>query len=106
MLFYPADLAVLYPYDKSIPYWQVAGAVLLLIGISAICVSQRRHRPFLTVGWLWFLGTLVPVIGVLQVGSQGLADRYTYVPYIGLFVMIVWGAVEPGGQNRFSQTGI
>lgn len=101
MLFYPADLAVLYPYDKSFPNWQVAGAVLLLIGISAICISQRRHRPFLTVGWLWFVGTLVPVIGVLQVGSQGLADRYTYIPYIGLFVMIVWGASSLADKTGF-----
>jgi tetratricopeptide (TPR) repeat protein len=101
MLFYPADLAVLYPYDKAIPNWQVAGAVLLLIGISTMCISQRRHRPFLIVGWLWFLGTLVPVIGVMQVGSQGLADRYTYIPYIGLFVMIVWGASSLTGEIGF-----
>jgi tetratricopeptide (TPR) repeat protein len=101
MLFYPADLAVLYPYDKSIPNWQIAGSVLLLIAISAVCVSQYRRRPFLFVGWLWFLGTLVPVIGVMQVGSQALADRYTYIPYIGLFVMIVWGATSLTGEIGF-----
>ena len=91
MLFYPADLAVYYPYDKNIPSWVVAGATLLLIAITAVCIHQVRRRPFLLMGWLWYLGTLVPVIGIMQVGSQALADRYTYVPYLGLFVMITWG---------------
>ena len=101
MVFYPADLAVFYPYEKDIPSWQVAGAVMLLIAFSALSVWQIRRRPFLLMGWLWFLGTLVPVIGIVQVGSQSLADRYTYIPYIGLFIMIVFGAWSLAGEAGF-----
>jgi len=64
----------------------------LLLGISALCWRERNRRKYLLMGWLWFLGTLVPVIGLVQVGLQSLADRYTYVPYFGLFIMLVWGA--------------
>ncbi|HVE56103.1 MAG TPA: tetratricopeptide repeat protein [Pyrinomonadaceae bacterium] len=91
MLFYPSDLAVWYPYDRNFPAWQIGGAAILLLGITAFCVWQIRERKYLLMGWLWFLGTLVPVIGIVQVGSQSLADRYTYVPYFGLFIMLVWG---------------
>jgi predicted Zn-dependent protease len=63
---------------------------LLLVGLSLLVYRQRQHR-FLTVGWLWFLGTMVPMIGVIQVGTQAMADRYTYLPYLGLYVMVVWG---------------
>ena len=101
MLFYPADLAVFYPYDKSIPSWEISGAVLLLIAISALCIFQIRSRPFLIVGWLWFIGTLIPVIGLVQVGSQSLADRYTYVSYLGLFIMLVWGLSSVADVNGF-----
>jgi len=94
MLVHPADLTVFYPYERVISPWQVGGSIVLLLGISAICIWQVRRRPFLLVGWLWFLGTLVPVIGLLQVGSQSMADRYTYIPYFGLFIMIVWGAAS------------
>ena len=92
MLFYPLDLGVAYPYQNSFPLWQILGSIALLTGITALCVWQRRERKYLLMGWLWFLGTLVPVIGVVQVGAQSMADRYTYVPYFGLFVMLVWGA--------------
>ena len=105
MSFYPADLAVYYPYDNAIPSWQVAFATVLLIAISAICIYQIKRRPFLIVGWLWFIGTLVPVIGIVQVGSQSIADRYTYVPYMGLFLMLVWGfasIADEGGFRRRS----
>ncbi len=91
MLFYPADLAVWYPYERDIPFWQIGGAALLLLGVTALCIWQIRERKYLLMGWLWFLGTLVPVIGLVQVGSQSLADRYTYIPYFGLFVMLAWG---------------
>lgn len=90
-LFYPADLALMYPYARDFPVWQIVGSALMLIAITALCVWQIRKRKYLLVGWLWFLGTLVPVIGIVQVGSQPLADRYTYIPYFGLFVMLVWG---------------
>jgi len=103
MYVYPADLAVWYPYDGNMANWQISGSVLLLIGLSALSIWQVKKRPFLLFGWLWFLGTLVPVIGIIQVGSQGLADRYTYIPFIGLFVMSVWAAasvVEEAGFSR------
>lgn len=93
MFFYPVDLAVGYAY-VPMPVWQVVIWAVLLVVVTAICIWQRKDRPYLIVGWLWFVGTLVPVIGILQVGSQAMADRYTYVPYFGLFVMVVWGAVE------------
>lgn len=93
-LFYPVNLSVWYPYDKSIPTAQILGASLLLLLISAICIWQNGKRKYLLMGWLWFLGTLVPVIGLVQVGVQSHADRYTYIPFFGLFIMIVWGAEE------------
>jgi protein O-mannosyl-transferase len=94
MLFYPVDLGVGYAYRETFPAWQILGSIVLLGGISAFCIWQRKERKYLLMGWLWFLGTLVPVIGIVQVGAQSMADRYTYVPYFGLFVMLVWGAWE------------
>jgi tetratricopeptide (TPR) repeat protein len=92
---WPWHLAVYYPYEHLA--WsdgRVWGSGLLLIGITAAAVWQAVRRPFLLVGWLWYLGTLVPVIGLVQVGSQARADRYTYVPLIGVFVMLAWSAAE------------
>ena len=103
MLFYPADLAVYYPYDKDIPSWEIAGSVLLLVSVTIVCIWQIRKRPFLLVGWLWYLGTLVPVIGIMQVGSQSLADRYTYIPYLGLFTMIAWGVSSLLEGHKFGR---
>ena len=80
--------------DAGIPAWQIIGAALLLIGITAFCLSQRKIRPYLIVGWLWFLGTLVPVIGLVQVGGQIMADRYFYIPSIGLFIALVFGLAD------------
>lgn len=94
MLFYPVNLGVGYSYREVFPWWQISGALLMLAGITAFCVWQRKDRKYLLMGWLWFLGTLVPVIGIVQVGAQSMADRYTYVPYFGLFIMLVWGASE------------
>jgi Flp pilus assembly protein TadD len=93
-MFYPADLAVMYPYERSFSIWTIAFSAAILIGISALCIWQARARPYLLMGWLWFLGTHVPVIGLVQVGSQAIADRYTYIPYFGLFIMLVWGLSE------------
>ena len=103
MYVYPADLSVWYPYDGNIPNWQIYGSVLLLIGLTVLSIWQIRKRPFLIFGWLWFLGTLVPVIGIIQVGAQALADRYTYIPYIGLFVMSIWGAASLIEETGFSR---
>jgi len=84
----PTRLAVFYPMPGEFPDWKVAGAVLLLAVLTVLAWKAGRY---FTVGWLWFLGTLVPVIGIVQVGGQGMADRYTYLPTIGLFLIAAWG---------------
>jgi Flp pilus assembly protein TadD len=78
--------------------WQVTGAALLLLVISVLVIRRARQFPFLVTGWLWYFGTLVPVIGLVQVGKQSVADRYTYVPLIGLFIMIAWGVAHLLGR--------
>jgi tetratricopeptide (TPR) repeat protein len=88
---WPAGLRVLYPFPDSVPAWQVAGALVVLGGISFFVYRAARRHPYLPVGWLWYLGTLVPVAGLVQVGLQARADRYTYVPLIGIFIMVAWG---------------
>ena len=90
-MIWPHHLALLYPHPGALPIWQVIGASLLLVCVSVVAIRSARRHPYLMVGWLWYLGTLVPVIGLVQVGMQAMADRYTYVPLIGLFVMIAWG---------------
>jgi tetratricopeptide (TPR) repeat protein len=95
LTFWPNNLAVYYPLAPTgIPAWQVIGAAFLLTGITALCFVERRNRPYLIVGWLWFLGTLVPVIGLVQVGGQTMADRYFYIPSIGLFIALVFGLAD------------
>jgi protein O-mannosyl-transferase len=91
---WPAKLAVLYPYAPQMPVWQAIGAAAILAGITALAISQRKQRPYVTVGWLWFAGVLVPVIGLVQVGIQSRADRYMYIPLIGLSIVVVWGVSE------------
>ena len=101
LTFWPNDLAVYYPFAPAgIPLWQIIGAALLLIGITAFCISQRKIRPYLIVGWLWFVGTLIPVIGLVQVGGQTMADRYFYIPSIGLFIAIVFGVANIAQTGR------
>jgi Flp pilus assembly protein TadD len=93
--FWPAHLAIAYPMLKW-PAWAVAGAIVLLLLLSGLALWRVRAQPWLIVGWLWFLGALVPVIGVVQVGMQSMADRYSYIPSIGLFVAVVWAARDWG----------
>jgi Flp pilus assembly protein TadD len=98
---WPKDLAVYYPFPAGgIPTWQIIGAALLLIGITAFCLFQAKIRPYLIVGWLWFLGTLVPVIGLVPIGGQSMADRYFYIPSIGLFIAIVYGLADIAETRR------
>jgi tetratricopeptide (TPR) repeat protein len=99
--FWPTGLAVFYCHPLNDWTWQpvlIAGAVLL--GITILALATARRWPWLLLGWLWFVGTLVPVIGLVQVGEQARADRYVYVPHIGLFVAIVWSAAALGDRLR------
>jgi hypothetical protein len=89
--FWPADLALIYPYPHFWPMTGVILAALLLLMLSVIFLLQAKRFPYLAVGWFWFLGMLVPAIGLVQVGVQSMADRYTYLPGIGLFILVVWG---------------
>lgn len=89
--FWPRDLAVFYPIPVSIPLWQAICSMGALLVVSVAVIRFRRRHPWLPVGWFWFLLTLLPVIGLVQVGSQAMADRYTYIPLIGLFIMVAWG---------------
>jgi Flp pilus assembly protein TadD len=86
----PVDLAVFYPFRMVVNPWQLMGAAALLLGGTVLVVILSRRFRFLPVGWFWFLGTLVPVIGIVQTGGQSMADRYAYLPLIGLFVIVVW----------------
>jgi tetratricopeptide (TPR) repeat protein len=95
----PMGLAVLYPHPgDNLPIWRVALAALVLVGISAAVLACRRKCPYLLGGWLWYLGMLVPVIGLVQVGGQAMADRYMYLPQIGLCIAVTWGVTELAGS--------
>jgi tetratricopeptide (TPR) repeat protein len=96
----PVGLAAFYPYPRSFPWWQTAAGLVLLIGVSIGVVLVRRRRPYLLVGWLWFVGTLVPVIGLVQTGSQAMADRYTLLPHVGLAVAVAWSVWEFAVRSR------
>jgi Tfp pilus assembly protein PilF len=98
-MFWPTDMAVFYPHPGHWPVSEVLLAGVLLAGISAL-VFMRRRQPFLLMGWLWFVGTLVPVIGLVQEGGQAMADRYIYVPSVGIFILTIWGAHELVGRWR------
>ena len=88
---YPIDLAAIYPYHNIFPLWEVSIYALLLLGISMAVIYTFKKAPFLFIGWFWYLGTLIPVIGLVQVGRQAMADRYTYLPSIGIAIMLAWG---------------
>jgi protein O-mannosyl-transferase len=94
---WPTDLTVFYPMARSVPGWSVAWSAALLVAVSVWAIAQWRRRPYLPVGWLWFLGVLVPMIGLVQIGSQAMADRYTYLSLIGIFIMAVWGVSDLAG---------
>ena len=105
---WPHDLAVYYPMPLYFSLWQVIGSLLVLTLLSAATVLAKRRHPYLVVGWFWFLATLVPVIGIIQVGNQSMADRYTYIPIIGLFIMVAWGVQDmtSGLQHRRSMLAL
>jgi tetratricopeptide (TPR) repeat protein len=92
---WPTRLAVFYPHlNNTLPIWEVGLAIVFLLAITVAVIVLRRQRPYLFTGWFWYLGMLIPVIGFVQVGEQGYADRYTYLPHIGLFILAVWLAAD------------
>jgi tetratricopeptide (TPR) repeat protein len=103
-MFWPARLAVLYPFLQSVSGWGVAGSLLALAGVSAAVLRAARHHPYLPVGWLWYLGTLVPVSGLVQAGLQSRADRFTYVPLIGIFIIVAWGVPDLLARCRYQHS--
>lgn len=90
----PIHLAAFYPHPRFWPVWEVAVSAAALVVLTVWVVRQHRPRPYLAVGWFWFLGMLIPVIGLVQVGNQSMADRYAYLPMVGILIMIVWGGNE------------
>ena len=103
---WPHNLSVIYPYPKSIPVWEICGALLLFVALSWLAIRTIRSYPFIAVGWFWYLGTLVPVIGLVQVGPQAMADRYAYIPVIGLFIAAAWGGFRIFLQLRLHKATI
>jgi protein O-mannosyl-transferase len=102
--FWPVKLAVFYPHPGStLKWWQTFGATFLIIGASILAVRMSRRYAYLSVGLFWYLGTLIPVIGLVQVGVQGMADRYTYIPLIGIFIIIAWGAADLVDRWRYKK---
>jgi Flp pilus assembly protein TadD len=99
-LVWPSRLAAVYPFSRPLPAFSVVCSLLGLLAISMVAVRAVRRYPYVAVGWLWYVGTLVPVIGVIQVGSQAMADRYTYVPLIGLFIIVAWGGTDLFAASR------
>ncbi len=91
---FPGDLAVFHPYPAEIAAWQLLGSTVLIVCITVLVVQYRKSHPYAFVGWFWYLGMLVPVIGVIQVGMQAMADRYTYIPLVGIFILLIWGAAD------------
>jgi cytochrome c biogenesis factor len=100
---WPTDLAVFYPYTPGAPLWQVVGSLAILLLMSVTAIRTRRSHPYFAVGWAWFIITLVPVIGIIQVGGQSMADRYSYVPIIGIFIIVAWGV--PNLTKRWRRQG-
>ena len=102
----PRNLAVFYPYPDNISGWKVVAAIAGVVVITSAAIIVRRNRPYFLVGWLWFVGMLVPVIGIVQVGVQAHADRYNYLPQIGLCLIIAWAAADLSQSWRFQRAGV
>jgi tetratricopeptide (TPR) repeat protein len=92
--FWPADLIAPYPLPRHWPWGQVLVAAALLVGVSVLAIGTARKRPYVLAGWLWFLGTMIPVIGLVQVGAQAMADRYTYIPLLGVLWIVIWASAD------------
>ncbi len=105
-MIYPFNLAIIYPHPRTLPGWQAAGACLFLLTVTLLAIRTAKRCPWFATGWLWYLGTLVPVIGLVQVGEQAMADRYTYIPLIGLFIIIAWSGPELVSRWRYKKYGL
>jgi tetratricopeptide (TPR) repeat protein len=106
-MFWPTELAVFYPHPENrLPISEVSLALIILAGITAAAFVLRKRAPYLLTGWLWYLGMLVPVIGLLQVGWQGHADRYTYLPQIGLYIAVTWAVTDLTRSWRFQPAAL
>jgi len=106
-MFWPAGLAVFYPHPENrLPVWEISLAFIVLVGITAAAFVFRKRAPYFMTGWLWYLGMLVPVIGLVQVGWQGHADRYTYLPQIGLYLTVTWTVTDLTRSWRFQQMAL
>jgi protein O-mannosyl-transferase len=104
-MIWPVNLAVFYPHPENrLPLWEIVSCLVLLICATAVAIALRKRRPYLITGWLWYLGMLIPVIGLVQVGWQGRADRYTYLPQIGLYIVATWGVVDLTAFYRHQRT--
>ena len=101
---YPVNLSAFYPYPDTISWWKVVSAGVMLAILTGLAIWRMRQNPYLIVGWLWFIGTLVPVIGLIQVGGQSMADRYMYLPIIGLFIIAAWGLPDLLALSRHQRT--
>src|SRR6059036_456916 len=102
--FWPARLAVFYPH-RPLPIGEVAASCVVLLVVSALAIRERRRRPWLLVGWLWYLVALLPVVGLVKVGEQAMADRFSYLPQIGVLLMIAWAAADAGGSRAVASAG-
>ena len=103
-MIWPSGLSILYPHPgNTLAVWKVILCGMALVGITIISIRLIRHAPYFVVGWFWYLGTLVPVIGIVQVGGQAMADRYTYIPLIGIFIIVAWGVPELISKWRYKE---
>ena len=100
-MIWPSGLYIPYLYAGMQPWWKIIGACIVLAGLTFAAVRAARKRGYFLFGWLWYLGTLIPVIGFMQIGAQTMADRYTYIPLIGIFIIIAWGAAELSSGWRY-----
>jgi tetratricopeptide (TPR) repeat protein len=103
-MFWPNDLCIIYPYPDVLSTWHILGSILVLAILTGLAMRFARRFPYLPVGWFWYIGTLIPVIGLIQSGTQAMADRYTYIPLVGLFMVIAWGITDLTKKWRHQRT--
>ncbi|MFZ3207694.1 MAG: hypothetical protein WA140_02530 [Geobacteraceae bacterium] len=106
-MLWPSNLSAYYPYNPAaIQTWQVGSALAVISAFSVLAIVAARRFPHCTVGWFWYIGAFVPVIGFIRIGEQAMADRYTYIPLIGLFILIVWGVADLTDRFRFPDAAV